>query len=1203
MRIFQKKYFAVLGAALPTFVGCGPGAPKGPVVLGSYFAQVDTSGAVTITPITDETAKTSSSPALSDSHAYVGWNESIAQGGPVPGAFPVRPINCSGTNATYNAPARTLSVQFQLRNVLSNSTPECSDSDTTIKNTYCPSLNGLSGYVGKRILGPVELKVYDYYGTTTSNCTGSGYIAGVLNSSTSACVGPLARTDLINLNHDFGCSNVSSSICFNNDVGFTYSADAHEYKTLIPSWDVGTLLNTSDSDFDLDPLEVSGCKVMQFFYSSAGGTLDSTLPNNVPAFGFAFDVLGFIETYGAITNTPTVTVPASATSYASSSNATVSATIASPADRVRVTNGSTETECVDNAGCDSNATTNAITMSVALNTNQSNRLYIHQANATNMGPAVMRTVVHDSTAPTVTTVSPANGAVNVSPSVGVTVNFSEAMDSATITTTTFTVKNGASATLCTSVSLSSDGLTATCSHTSDFPTSTLLSVAVTTGAKDLAGNAVTAFSSSFTSGASDSIRPTIVSVSPADNAADIPINVAASVTFSEAMKSSTITTTNLKIYTGTANPCPPTALTAVTATVSLSSDQTVASISPSSSLAANTEYTLSVSNNVQDAAGNTMQQSNCTTFRTSSSSDSTRPQIVGSTPNSGATNVVETVRPEIFFSEAMDSSTLTATNIQLKRKDTQASVSLYTQVNSDSLTVRIIPTTTLVNGQIYTMTVLSDVKDLAGNTLGAPWAIEFTVAASSDSTAPQVILIQPQSNSADNSVAPIIKLRFSEPMNASTIHTGTFTVTSAGDGPGCSSGAVSGSVGVSGDGLEASFLYSGTLCARNTFTVGLTGGSSGAKDLAGNALASSFSSSFRTAKRSGSGPVVVTASPGGGTTGVGTDAKITIVFDQVIDTSSVSSSTVYVSAGSCPSGGTALSAAYTFSADGTTVTVDPAAALTASTTYRINVTTGVTNKNTPSDSATATCTTFTTGSAADSTRPSVSSTTPTNGSSTLKRWESLTVTFDEAIDPKTVGPANVELIRSSDSFRIPTKFSFDTSGKVLTINPSNLLGSNITYYVNLKQSIRDTAGYALSSFYTFSFTTVTTSDSTAPTVSSVSLYKGTSYSATCGGTGVARSTNISGKEIKVYFSEPIDPDTAIYGVFSLLDTPGASQTYVQLFSVTLSTSDASSTERSMIKIRTDAQLSNGTNYQIKILTDVTDDADNALVLYTCNFST
>src|SRR5258708_18757571 len=81
------------------------------------------------------------------------------------------------------------------------------------------------------------------------------------------------------------------------------------------------------------------------------------------------------------------------------------------------------------------------------------------------------------------------------------------------------------------------GTTATCVPTGDLPSTTLYSVNVSTGARDLAGNAMAAaFASSFTTGvAPDRTPPTIVSVTPAANTTGVIRTSTIAVTFSEAM--------------------------------------------------------------------------------------------------------------------------------------------------------------------------------------------------------------------------------------------------------------------------------------------------------------------------------------------------------------------------------------------------------------------------------------------------------------------------------------------------------------------------------------------------------------------------------------------------------------------------------------------------------------------------------------------
>ncbi|OOP56248.1 MAG: hypothetical protein AYP45_10060 [Candidatus Brocadia carolinensis] len=92
----------------------------------------------------------------------------------------------------------------------------------------------------------------------------------------------------------------------------------------------------------------------------------------------------------------------------------------------------------------------------------------------------------DTTPPTVTSTSPANGATNAAVSGNITATFSEAMDASTITTATFILNNGVIGT----ISYNSSTKTATFNPNTDLSYSTTYTAKITTGAKDSAGNAM-----------------------------------------------------------------------------------------------------------------------------------------------------------------------------------------------------------------------------------------------------------------------------------------------------------------------------------------------------------------------------------------------------------------------------------------------------------------------------------------------------------------------------------------------------------------------------------------------------------------------------------------------------------------------------------------------------------------------------------------
>lgn len=102
----------------------------------------------------------------------------------------------------------------------------------------------------------------------------------------------------------------------------------------------------------------------------------------------------------------------------------------------------------------------------------------------------------DTTPPTVSSVSPANGATDVAINTVITATFSEAMNSSTINTSTFTL-NSTSGAVTGTVTYS--GTTATFTPSSNLSYSATYTATITTGVKDSAGNAMAAnYTWSFT---------------------------------------------------------------------------------------------------------------------------------------------------------------------------------------------------------------------------------------------------------------------------------------------------------------------------------------------------------------------------------------------------------------------------------------------------------------------------------------------------------------------------------------------------------------------------------------------------------------------------------------------------------------------------------------------------------------------------------
>src|SRR5207244_3248432 len=112
--------------------------------------------------------------------------------------------------------------------------------------------------------------------------------------------------------------------------------------------------------------------------------------------------------------------------------------------------------------------------------------------------------------------------------------FSEPMDSTTITTTTFTLQQGATSAAGT---VSYAGTTASFTPSSALAPNTTYTATITTGAKDLAGNALAnnLVWTFITAPIVDTTPPTVTSTDPINGATGVPTNQSIHATFSETM--------------------------------------------------------------------------------------------------------------------------------------------------------------------------------------------------------------------------------------------------------------------------------------------------------------------------------------------------------------------------------------------------------------------------------------------------------------------------------------------------------------------------------------------------------------------------------------------------------------------------------------------------------------------------------------------
>jgi hypothetical protein len=206
------------------------------------------------------------------------------------------------------------------------------------------------------------------------------------------------------------------------------------------------------------------------------------------------------------------------------------------------------------------------------------------------------------------------------------------------------------------------------------------------------------------------------------------------------------------------------------------------------------------------------------------------PTVNSSDPADNATGVALNRSVTVTFSEPMDQATITSLNFTLK----QGTTSVPGTVTYTGSTAIFTPTSNLVASQIYTGTITTGAKNVAGLGLASNHTFSFTTGTGSDNILPVVNSSDPLNNATGVAINKVVSTTFSKAMNPSTINNSTFTLKQG-------TTAVTGTVAYNG--TTATFTSSNILVASTTYTATIT---TGAKDLAGNALATNNVWNFTT---------------------------------------------------------------------------------------------------------------------------------------------------------------------------------------------------------------------------------------------------------------------------------------------------------------------------------------------------------------------
>ncbi len=350
--------------------------------------------------------------------------------------------------------------------------------------------------------------------------------------------------------------------------------------------------------------------------------------------------------------------------------------------------------------------------------------------------------------------------------------------------------------------------------------------------------------------------------------------------------------------------------------------------------------------------------------------------------------------------------------------------------------------------------------------LGCGGSWDLSSQTSLQNSVPQVTETFPSSHATLVGVNLKPMVIFSQPMDSSTFDRSTFSIKLGNQ-------SVAGTVIVSG--YSATFVPKNALPVNasltatvNTHVRSLVDGKSGAN------LQNDYVWTFKTGSFSDNiQPVVSIISPENSSTDVPLNRKIGVVFSKFMDPNTLSQATFFLQSG-------------TVLVSGSISTIGLVSTFTPKTPLRSNTLHTATVSVASQDLSGNTLNTnfswsFTTGSTLDTTAPAVINVLPSDKATQIPTNFQATATFSEVMDPATISTktfymedANANLVKGNISF----------IGKFASFQALSALDSNQTYTVTIlsgAEGVKDLAGNALVSDYKWTFTTMSSSQTAAPT--------------------------------------------------------------------------------------------------------------------------
>ena len=637
--------------------------------------------------------------------------------------------------------------------------------------------------------------------------------------------------------------------------------------------------------------------------------------------------------------------------------------------------------------------------------------------------AQFTTMAVATSAPSVLSSRPANGATNVPVNTVITLFTSAPLNAGTIAGALYVSDNGVLVSGTTTVG--SNGQSIEFTPSSSLTAGTPIQVFLNSTAQDVYGNNLTNFTETFTiAGALASSAAVAQVVNPFPNATNVPLNTIIQVEFNQPLQPGTVTCNgnsgSVTLYQGSTG-------SYLTPNCKVSGGGQVINIATTSNLAAGSTYRVSVNGNVANTSGVPVQAFTYN-FTAGTAVDNAAPTIVSLAPPNSSTNIGTNAGVSVNFNKAINPVSVTGSSIQLSGgniTETPSSIGF----TPDFTRTTIIPQAPLP-ASTQMAVAINGVTSEAGVAV-ASQTTQFTTMAGPDLTVPVVVNTSVAANQYVGTNAAFA-MQFSEPMDRGSLNPAgaqdVFVYDSS------SATYVATAITFSADLTTVMLKPTASLAANHQFQMC----SNAMMDLSSNPQ-QNFCLNFYTGTGTEmTGPVVLQASPPSGFAGIGTNSRVQVLFNGPIDGASIGGVTLKNGSSLIPT------AATLFDGD-QGIQLLPLLPLTPNTTYTINVTgvldiTGNVQTSFPPQS-------FTSGTGTDLVQPTMVSSNPANGASSVPVNTAVQVVFSKAMDAASFDPANSFMLVDS-SQEVPATITFSPDYTTATLQPkSNLTGGGVTYYL------------------------------------------------------------------------------------------------------------------------------------------------------------